>query len=355
MALIPPLAGSAHLDDLLAEINGCVASLAAAPAQDRRELAAARGSAAVIATLNLDGSPLSEADLAVLPTPTLETSDGSGSSGGAGGGWFDALRTDVEMPDVELQAREVAGVRAALRADDLAPRLVADPGPALAELHRRLTEGLTLPERAGAARLSDQAVHDGSTGRVVFFTPAPSAVPDQLARLLDELASLAGEHPVLVSGILHHELLRLHPFDAANGRLARAAARLRLRAGGFDPDGLGSFEPALARDAIGYHEEVARSQHRRDLTVWLERCAEALAEALTDAVTALGTDEPADVADRASRFLADRTEADFTLADYRGHAGSTTAEARAEMGSLLAAGLVRRVPASRGLRFTMRA
>jgi hypothetical protein len=65
----------------------------------------------------------------------------------------------------------------------------------------------------------------------------------------------------VTSGVVHLELLRIHPFDAANGRLARAAARLLLRAGA---------RPRRCRRAgaragprpLGYHEEVARTLRR---------------------------------------------------------------------------------------------
>jgi hypothetical protein len=55
--------------------------------------------------------------------------------------------------------------------------------PALAELHDRLTRGLVAPDRAGAPRTTEQAVHDGSVGRLLYATTAPAAIAGELARL----------------------------------------------------------------------------------------------------------------------------------------------------------------------------
>jgi fido (protein-threonine AMPylation protein) len=195
--------------------------------------------------------------------------------------WLDTLRVLDDPEDRVVGALELLGVLAADDSDDVTATVLTDPAAALATLHRRLTRGLVAPERAGAVREVEQAVHDGATGRILYLTAAAAALPREL-RAADGVAGLrrAREHGLIASGVLHLELLRLHPFDAANGRLARAAARAVLRARGLDPDHLAVPELALAADPLGYHEEVARTLRRRDLTIWLERWAEAVADGL---------------------------------------------------------------------------
>jgi Fic family protein len=259
------------------------------------------------------------------------------------------MRTFAAPADEELLRAEARGAAAALVADDLVAPLAADPQPTLAELHRRLTDGLVAPARAGRPRASEQAVHDASLGRIIYFTPDPAQLPAALAGLADWLAGDAADLPGLhAAGLLHLELLRLHPYDAANGRLARAAARLWLRGAGLDPAGLAVPELLLADDPLGYHEQVAGSLRRRDAAIWLERWAEAVVAGLRGSLHALtGPPTPA-----AADLLTD-LPATFTLADLRDRrpGGGDLEPLWDELADLEDAALVAVVPGTRGLRF----
>ncbi|GGI08751.1 Fic family protein [Egicoccus halophilus] len=310
----------------------------------------ARRREATLASLRLDGSPVATwpdpARLAALDPDAAVRGDAGGE--GTRGSWFDTMRTFDDPPDEDLQLRELRGVLAALAADDLVEDLARAPATALRELHRRLTVGLVAGDRAGRLRRTEQAVHDASVGRIVYFTADPEALPAAFDALVGWLAGPATELPVVVaSGILHLRLLQLHPFEAANGRLARAAARLWLRRGARDPLGLAVPELALARDPLGYHEEVARSSRRRDASVWLERWAEAVVDGLRGSARDLGLLRP-EVDATALAPLG----TNFTVADVRDL--PTVADLPAAVEQLerwLDAGLVERVPGSRGLRF----
>lgn len=329
----PRVTGSAHLRALLAETDRLTAKVAGAPAQDRARLRPQRDEAAVLATLTLDGSPVTEA-----PTGAE--------------GWLDTLQLDEATPTAELTALEARGVRAAMEADDLRGQVLATPVATLRALHARVTRGLVADERAGALRTLPQAVHDASTGRIVFLAAPPQVLADGLAALEVLVRGAAGrEHPVVVAGLAHLEVLRLHPFDAANGRTARAFARLLLGAGNRDPDGLAGAEVALAADSMGYHEEVARTLRRRDATIWLERWAEAVVDGLREAARQLGalaTDPPSAAS---QRFLAQHPDPTFTVVEHRQATGLDAEQAAGELAGLLEAGRVARLPASRGLRY----
>ncbi len=345
-----PFTRTPHLVGLVAEAEQLAAML---EATDPGPARAALWSAAALATLHLDGSTIPDAPTTEQVRAALAAPAGT-DTGADPGGWHRTMRSalDLEEADDEvLWAREFQGVVDAMSADDLAERLLHAPVDALAELHRLLTTGLVAPEFAGRPRRTDQAVHDASVGRILYFPTDPDEVPGELHRLAGWLASgAAREHGLLVSGIVHLELLRIHPFEAANGRLARAAARLVLRARGLDPHGLAVVEIPLAADAIGTYEEVARTTRRRDLTIWLERWGEAVTAGLRHAAHALGI-LTADVPDRARAFVAARPGGTFTIMDYRGEAEAGPEQARAELAELLDAGAVERVMGSRGLRF----
>jgi Fic family protein len=356
----PRFARSPHLVDLVAEAERLAGLVRAAEAGARARLADARRDEATVATLRLDGSTLerlpSAASLAEAETTraSLATAPGEPATKQPGT-WLDAMNALQDAPDERLHALEVLGTRAGLDADDLADRLLTDTEAALRELHARLTRGLVAPERAGAPRTTDQAVHDASVGRILYFASSPEVVPSELALLGAWLTSAgAREHGLVLSGVLHLELLRIHPFDAANGRLARTAARLVLRARGLDPDGLAAPEAALAADPLAYYEEVARTARRRDVTIWLERWGEAVTAGLRASARqlgGLGGPEP----ERALRSLRSLgPEPGFTIADYRATAALGPEDTRADLRALLDGGWIDRVPGSRGLRFERR-
>jgi hypothetical protein len=346
---------SDHLVVLVTEVERSASLLRTADPDERQRRAAARRDPAIRANLVLDG-----ATAAALPD--LRTAEqrlvgrsadaaAVGTERPAGSGWLDTLRV-LDDPDEEVvRALEVVGVARALAADDLVDALATDLPRALQDLHGRLTAGLVAPERGGAPRVTDQAVHDGSVGRMLYATAPPATIPGELAFLGNWLTGASShEHALITSGVVQLEVLRLHPFEAANGRLARVTARLLLRAHGLDPDGIGVPEVTLARDPLGYHEEVAQTLRRRDLTIWLERWAEAVSDGLRTAARDLGL-LPVSVPERAARFVAARDEPAFTVADYRSEAPASPEVTRTDLTVLLDAGRIRRRPGSSGLRF----
>jgi hypothetical protein len=360
----PTVDPTPHLRELLDETEQLTERCAAADPTARATLAADRLERAALASLRLDGSPI-----AGVPSPgaiedARATVEAATLEDPRRGTWFDAMRAfegvDPDDPeavatDAAVHALEFDGVVAATTADDLAAELLVDPVTALGELHRRLTRHLVAPERAGQLRRVEQAVHDASVGRILYFTVDPERIAAELETVRGWLTEASAEqHGLLVSGLVHLELLRIHPFDAANGRLARAAARLVLRARGLDPHGLATPEPALDADRLGYHDEVARTVRRRDATIWLERWGEAVADGLRDAARTLGqldAEVPAD----GERFLAGRVPGSaFTVADLRSELDLDRDTGRTLLRALLDAGRVDRTPGSHGLRFVVR-
>ncbi len=355
---------TAHLEHLNAEVDR-LADLATGNTAPE-ELTTAARERTIVATLRLDGSPVQSL------TDHLEVPEAEHGSGSAytskPSSWYGSFELLEDAPDERIITLEVQGATSAYASDDLIDQLTDDPLTALGELHRRLTRGLLAPERAGVPRTTDQAVQDSSIGRVVYFTVLPDRVPEELLRLTSWLAGSATELPPLhAAGLLHLEVLRIHPFEAANGRLARAAARLWLRRGGLDPQGLAVAEEALAADPLGYHEEVAGTLRRRDAGIWLERWGDAVAAGLRRSAREAGWLN-VELPRRSRSFVDTRSPGEtFTVADYRTHASENEASnddasddgtrddgaADGELTALLDAGVISRVPGSRGLRFVV--
>lgn len=355
---LAPVRGSHHLDVLDVEVAR-LAERATAAVIDDAVVTQARDRT-VVATLQLDGSPLTEvpADLDLTaPQPvTASTSEpcpnGETRRGGNTSSWYTSFQLLEDTPDEDILRLEVLGAAAAHTADDLVDDLANDPVAALAELHRRLTVGLVDPRVAGQPRVTEQAVHDASIGRILYYTTTPEAIAAELDQLSAWLTGPARELTGLrAAGLLHLELLRIHPFEAANGRLARAAARLWLRGAGLDPDGLAVAEGALARQRLAYHEEVASTLRRREATPWLERWGDAVADGLRESLRAADRlDHRLPVRPRAFLDLHASGSA-FTVADYRAHCDGDRPAADDELALLLDTGEVVREPGSRGLRY----
>lgn len=370
-----PLRGSDHLELVTREIHALAGRLRAlTDAAERDEpdrLAALRARArddACEATLYLDGS--TDAMRVRVRTPS-----GDGDEAEPVGTWVDALEhtpgIGFDAPDereaeeiARMRSLELAGVRAAQDAVDLAPAFApssadaAGLGGAILALHGRLTAGLVAAERVGMLRRGPRVVHDASIGRIIHFPTEPQHLADAWDGLLRSLTANASPQArttaVARSGLLHLELLRHHPFDAANGRLARACGRLMLSAEGLIDDAVGP-EAVLAEDPLGYLDGVAASVRRADATAWVERWAEAVGEAIARAIDALtGPRTAAPDTAAPGGAASGGPSVPITLADLAAREGCGSAAARARASEHVVTGGLRRVVGSGGLRLLER-
>ncbi len=116
--------------------------------------------------------------------------------------------------------------------------------------------------------------------------------PEVMPRLSGLLTIVAGPVTVpalLLSAVVHGELLTLRPFAGPSGVVARAAARLTLVAAGLDPRGLLALEVGhLAREPEYVGAAGAYATGTPDgLRAWIRHCATA-AELAAAEVVAIG-------------------------------------------------------------------
>jgi Fic family protein len=356
---------SDHLVGLVDEAAATAARIAVAPPDSlaAEALRAKRDTARLSA--RLDASPLDDAtagavDAGMWTWPAGGPRAGQTLTGEAeerAGGWATALKLDA-MPTQQVAAVEYANLLACYDAEaELAAQLFQAPLTVLTTLHGLICQGLVAPQVVGRPRRSIQAVHDGAQGRVIFNTPDPRAVPRLLDGLVEWLGATgspgsAGLPTLVVAGVVHERLLEWQPFEAGNGRLARAAARLVLRARGLDPAAVAVPERTLAADPGGYHSEVAATVRRRgDLGPWLEWHAEAVVEGLTSAARRLAAGN-SPVSPRAVEMAGGMAPgATVTLGEYAAKTGLSRETAAADLRALVSAGTLRRYPRTRGLRF----
>lgn len=141
------------------------------------------------------------------------------------------------------------------------------------ELHKLTVEKILAPEQCGVFRKTQVVVKNSQTGEISFRPPMAVAVPFQIKNLFEFVDSARDEevHPVLKSGIIHYELVRVHPFLDGNGRVARALATLILYQDGYDIRKFFSLEEYFDKDATSYYDALQSvEKNEGDLTHWLE-------------------------------------------------------------------------------------
>ncbi len=360
---------SDHLVALVGEAAAAVARLRFADPRRLADLAALSRRAAARLSARLDASPLDDATADAIDAGEWTGAAPSPPSTAAVAGWAAALRLD-RMDTQDVAAVEYANLLACHDAEaQLAPTFFERPLAAIGTLHGLICQGLVDPAVIGRPRRTAQAVHDGGQGTVVYNAPDPEAVPGLLSDLAAWLAApaqpdsarlRAGAHPgsaglpaVVVAAVVHERLLEWQPFEAGNGRVARAAARLVLRARGVDPHGVAVLERPLAENPAAYYGEVAATQRRRgDLGLWVERHTEALVDALEAAADAVAPEPaaapPATAREAVASLPAGRA---VTVTDYAARIGATRETAWAQLRALVAVGALRREPGTRGMRY----
>lgn len=144
---------------------------------------------------------------------------------------------------------------------------------AIKHLHSLTVDKILSPEQCGVFRKTQVVVKNSQTGEISFRPPMAVAIPFQLKNLMEFIESSKEEdvHPVLKSGIVHYELVRIHPFLDGNGRVARAVATLILYQDGYDIRKFFSLEEYFDRNAQDYYDALQSvEKDDGDLTMWLE-------------------------------------------------------------------------------------
>lgn len=148
------------------------------------------------------------------------------------------------------------------------------------KLHAITVEKILPSEKCGVFRTTRVVVKNNRTGEISFRPPEASMVLPQIKNLLAFISAKQNQdiHPVLKSGIVHYELVRIHPFLDGNGRLARALSTLILFLEGYDIRKFFSLEEYFDKNAQEYYSALQSVEKTGgDLTGWLEYFTEGLA------------------------------------------------------------------------------
>jgi Fic family protein len=148
------------------------------------------------------------------------------------------------------------------------------------KIHKIITAG-TLKNKNDSGAFRDRQVFvgrrvfDGTQIKnvVEYMPPDTKDVPRLVKEFLDwlESKSTLKINPVLLAGIAHYEIARIHPFIDGNGRTARLLATLILYKRGFDHHRFFALDDYYDEERSAYYTALKTvDKNKGDLTGWLE-------------------------------------------------------------------------------------
>lgn len=146
-------------------------------------------------------------------------------------------------------------------------------------MHKITVDKILPEEAAGIFRKTQVVIKNSLTGEVTFRPPNAVEVPFQIGDLLQFINASTADaiHPVLKSGVVHYEFVRIHPFPDGNGRVSRALSTMILFQEGYDIRKFFSLEEYFDSDASRYYSALQSvEQEGGNLTTWLEYFTEGL-------------------------------------------------------------------------------
>ncbi len=150
----------------------------------------------------------------------------------------------------------------------------------LLNIHRKISKDVLRDNRhSGVFRdvqvFVGRRFFDGTSFKeeVAYMPPKTEDVPGLVTEFIDwlNLEKTWETNPVLLAGIGHYEIARIHPFIDGNGRTARLFATLILYLSGFDHRRLFALDDFYDRDRQAYYAALKTAQENNgDITKWLE-------------------------------------------------------------------------------------
>lgn len=167
----------------------------------------------------------------------------------------------------------------------------------LLNIHKTITKG-TLDKDTDCGVFRNRQVYvgrrifDGTGFREVveYMPPEASFVPKLTKEFIDwlNIDKTWEINPVLLAGIVHYEIARIHPFIDGNGRTARLFATLILYLSGFDHRRFFSLDDFYDRDKQAYYNALKTvDKETRDLTKWLEYFTDGVAFSVNEVKSAI--------------------------------------------------------------------
>jgi Fic family protein len=141
-------------------------------------------------------------------------------------------------------------------------------------MHRMVTKNaLDNPADSGVYRNRYVVVGNRFTGEIFFRPPQNLEVPGLVKDLVSWINSKESKEldSIIEAGVVHYELVRIHPFVDGNGRTARVLAALILYLRSFDTNQFFCIDDYYDSDRPAYYKALQSVKPDiLDLTNWLE-------------------------------------------------------------------------------------
>lgn len=137
------------------------------------------------------------------------------------------------------------------------------------KMHKILLRNI-MDGSAGRYRVGVASTVNFATGEKLYPYEKVDNIPQKVAELIEWYNRSKHDqlHPVIKAGILHLELVRIHPFEEGNGRLARALATLSLSMDGYDVNHFFCLDEYYDSNAQDYYHHLGEGF--TDPTIWIE-------------------------------------------------------------------------------------
>lgn len=136
-------------------------------------------------------------------------------------------------------------------------------------VHKILGQKLLSQNYLGKFRKQKAVIINYSNGEIMFDPSHPQIIAGEIDELVSWDQATHQLHPIIKAGIIHFELVRIHPFVDLNGRTARAITTWSLYRDGFDIKRFFSLEEYYDQDLLGYYNALD-SAHDGDFSSWIE-------------------------------------------------------------------------------------
>ncbi len=154
--------------------------------------------------------------------------------------------------------------------------------PQIFRLHHILTQDLLSLDQVGKYKKKQNRIVN-EKGFTVYTPPPPNETPKRVAELLLWLKSSEAKelHAIVVSAIVHHQLVSIHPFSDGNGRISRLLGLWILYERGFDTKHLFTLDEFFNENRQTYYLKIQQARDLDDdLTYWIEYVAEGVVSTL---------------------------------------------------------------------------
>jgi Fic family protein len=139
------------------------------------------------------------------------------------------------------------------------------------DMHREITKDV-VDDILSTGRYRDVGVtvKNLQTNNIRFTPPSNTNVSRLMEDLINWINNSNELSPIIVSGIVHYEFVRIHPFMDGNGRTARALVNLILLIKGYNIKNYIILDEYYNTDINSYLNALKTADDRFDLTLWLE-------------------------------------------------------------------------------------